>query len=412
MTGHKLEPSIDTAKPEKDISAFLLTMLWAMVMLPIFGENAVSSLLRNASLSKMLSSFSCLIILIASLNSNVRFNVFHFIVALLALMRCFITLYVISSGYGIRGTSNNAVTPYGMIAYLSVFLLINIYTHFPRKLRYLFSGLTVSATFLIFMNIFITSDLKLVNITSVLQRALSTHYGESRWLFGHRNNIYIQHLLWMLFSCVNCYIHNRSYRKLFFVQSAVNIFVAVLSGNATMLLCAVLMVLMFSVNIFRKISIRTYIFTYAVLEIGIVFLRVQNIFDFILVDMLHRNLTFTGRTHIWDAYIAQYCSGDFLNWMVGNLGVNASSANTHNMFLGLVAYTGLIGTFLYCCLIYLSSSALYRARHLQISKIMTIILFMFLINSITMEFYNQIMLAMYIGYEIIKIRKIYLRGGG
>lgn len=72
--------------------------------------------------------------------------------------------------------------------------------------------------------------------------------------------------------------------------------------------CATGMVAIFAVDVLisgRKllkinISLLKGYFLLIIAEVGIVFLRLQNIFSYIIVDLLKKDLTFTGRTEDWD----------------------------------------------------------------------------------------------------------------
>lgn len=398
------------------LNNIMLPLFWAVVMLPIFGENAISPVLRNDMVSRSLSAVSCVAIVgAAMLTGKLRFNIFHMIVSFWILERCFITLCGILFGVRITGTTNLNILPFGLIAYLSFFLLVDSYMDYPQKLKNLFSGLTILTTTLVILNLFITSDLRFLgfsDIASVMDLALRTHYGESRWLFGHRNVIYTQHVMWILFSYINRKLHHKSYTGLFIVQSVYTIFISILSWNSTMMFCSIIMLLLVVTNIFSKIGIFTYISVYFALEIGIVFLRLQNIFAFIVVDMMHRSLTFSQRTFIWDDYIEQYLNGNIINWLVGNFGFPANMANAHNAFLDFLAYNGSIGIALWCFCLLLSACNLHYERNSSGSKFIALILFIFLINSLTMAFVVQPLLVIFVGYEIIKINHKYLGGWG
>ena len=96
-----------------------------------------------------------------------------------------------------------------------------------------------------------------------------------------------------------------------------------------------------------------------------------------------------------------------MNKLFGNYGVTDLTVNSHNMFLGILAFTGIIGEILYFYLLYIAARKLYKERKTDSAKFISIIIFGFLINSLTMEFYLQPLIAIYIGYKIEKIN--YLR---
>ena len=287
-----------------------------------------------------------------------------------------------------------------------LFLLINTYIKNINMMKIIFKSMMIVMTISVFSNLIFTGDLHIANNISVFKEAISTGYTNSRkWLFGHRNMIFIHHLMWIIISYIYYKLAKRNYSKMYVLQMIFTIIVGVVSWNSTMMLTSIIILVLglFRNNIFSKLNINHYISLYLILEIGIVFLRVQDAFAFIIVNVLNRNLSFTGRTYIWDYYIEQFLNEGIFNKLIGNFGVTELTVNTHNMFLGLLAFTGIIGLILYFMLLYFSSKELKKEKKSDTSKFVSIIIFGFLLNALTMEFYLQPLIAMYIGYNVKKI---------
>ncbi len=336
-------------------------LFWAIVLLPIFGENTVEAVLRNYPLYRyLLFVASSFIIVVTAMLNKGKFDSFTVVVIFLILLRCIITFYAINSGVSIS-VQNNQISPLGFIAYLAVFWLINSLSSNHRKLSSLFYGLEILTTFLVVLNLFFSSKFQLINLNAVMQDAISTGYtGDYPWMFGHRNKIFPQHLIWMLFSSISCYLRNKNYIPLFVFQSAFNLLVGIVSWSATMLACSAIIFLMVISELYMKFNIIHYLITYFLSELGFVFLRIQDMFAFIIKDILHRNLTFTGRTYLWDYYIEQYVDGNILGWLFGNMGVSDAITNPHNLFLDILVFTGIVGLVLYYSMLYFCARNIYR----------------------------------------------------
>lgn len=377
---------------------------YIVLLFPILGENIVSSVLGSQA-SRVMSVLSCVVILIICVVHKIRISKFNACLLLLIVHHIIITLAATLLGTAITAT-NNIITPYGLVGYFMLFLLIDAFISNSNKAVIMFKSIELIMMISVFLNFFFTADMQIANNGSILLEALNTGYTNSRqWLFGHRNMIFIHHLMWILFSYIVCKIENRNYTKLFIFQIAFTMIVGIVSWNSTMMLGTfVIAVLgMFRKKLFSGITMMHYAFAYALLEIGIVFFRLQDKFSYLIINILHRNLSFTGRTRIWDYYIKQFTNGDVLYKLFGNLGETALTNNSHNMLLGLLVFTGMIGLVLYLFLFYMATTRLIKESPSDMAAFVSIIIFGFLINSLAMEFYLQPMLAMFIGYDIKEI---------
>lgn len=125
---------------------------------------------------------------------------------------------------------------------------------------------------------------------------------------------------------------------------------------------------------------------FAVMQIFIVNLRMQNYFTYIIEDILGKSLTFTGRTTFWDMAYLQIAHSPFLGYGsapgMGHLLYLGKYWYAHNGILELLLETGMIGLILYIALFVLAASKLYRYRTHFVSGIISIALFSFLVYSL------------------------------
>ena len=102
---------------------------------------------------------------------------------------------------------------------------------------------------------------------------------------------------------------------------------------------------------------------YLIAFLGIVVLRFQNLFAFFIEGTLRKNLTFTGRTAIWDT-ILQRLGSDPLHLFIGFYGdgrplseTNPAITTGHNFILDVTYNAGLIGL---ACIATIFVVAMYR----------------------------------------------------
>lgn len=110
----------------------------------------------------------------------------------------------------------------------------------------------------------------------------------------------------------------------------------------------------------------------AVFFVGIVILRLQNLFGFVIVDVLHKDLTFTGRTYIWDQALLRILK----NPLLGNgatefpIGSNFVATHPHNFMLYLLVKSGLIGFLLFVVSAVICAKKLEKYQDSKIAQIL------------------------------------------
>ncbi len=80
--------------------------------------------------------------------------------------------------------------------------------------------------------------------------------------------------------------------------------------------------------------------TTLVISLGVTFFNIQKLFSFIIVDILHKDMTMTGRTEVWKIGYKGFFSSP-----VWGCGISASTID--NGFIQLLYMGGLIGTFFF-----------------------------------------------------------------
>lgn len=105
---------------------------------------------------------------------------------------------------------------------------------------------------------------------------------------------------------------------------------------------------------------------------GIIILRLQNIFGFFIVDVLHKELTFTGRTFIWDQALLKVLRHP----LIGNgttefpIGSYFVATHPHNFILYLLVKGGLIGFSLFAVAAILCAKRLEQNQENKIAQIL------------------------------------------
>jgi hypothetical protein len=381
--------------PSKTFSRHGFSLLFFFIVAPFVGENMFEHTFGEL-LSQCLAAASCLLILIMCLYTNFDVNFFIFVSYLLLLEHLMVFLPALLSDLVIE-SKNGIISPDGLAGFFMFILLINICCKL-NKTQSLFKSTAYFLTIVVFLNFFLTQDFKFPDFATEIRKSLATGYMDRKWIVGHRNVIFTVQYMWILFMGLYYKTSNRNYTKMFIFQTVVTFLIGIYSWNVTMLVCiSVLFVLYMFLG--KYFSIWHYTFIYLFIDIGVVIFRITDSFSTLFVSVLKRNVTFSGRVELWDIYIDQYLNGSLSNLLFGNFGVTHAFTNTHNMLLGLLCYSGVVGLLLFVLLYVMSANSLHKIKNNNLSRFISMILFIVLINSITMEFYLQPLFILFLGYK-------------
>jgi len=130
---------------------------------------------------------------------------------------------------------------------------------------------------------------------------------------------------------------------------------------------------------------KTYFFAYIISFIGIVILRVQDAFSFIIVKVLGKKLTFSSRTDAWDKAIYYIKQRFFIGygreenaWIAAKLG-EKPFVHAHNTILDVLYKGGIMSLIMFGIMLTLPINQLYKYRKFRLTKLMSVILFCILI---------------------------------
>lgn len=237
----------------------------------------------------------------------------------------------------------------------------------------------------------------------------STGFFEN-WLLGYKNTHILYIFPGILFRFLYSYCKYNKVRISDYVYLSVGTISTLIVKNSTGIVGIVCIWLFFLLKkIFNKIHIFN-ILTYFLINVGlfvsIVVWRVQEIFSYLIIHILHRNITFTGRTFIWDSALKYIKRKPILGY--GNVSFNYNNYifSTHNTILGILHKVGFVGIFFYFLFLYKSLKELWKNKANEISQFISIIIFsyflMMLVEAYGFAYYLFIFV---IAYDITIIIK-------
>ncbi|MDG0030624.1 O-antigen ligase family protein [Priestia sp. Y58] len=273
---------------------------------------------------------------------------------------------------------NDTFNP-GIFYSIAVFTGFCIYISYAmRNINELIKGLYYLFATVVFLNFFTL----LIGGIAVSPDGLSTNY-----LLGGKNAIAMTALptipLIYLYSYM---IHNKlkAFPFLLILICAVSLY---LSESGTGIVISFLAILFVVLPKKYFPSFTTYFWTYIVAFFTIVVFRLQELlFGDFIINVLHKDMTFTGRTYIWDLVLNLIKKSWLIGYGRGNQIISQHFANlneTHNGLLEIMMYSGILGVLFFLIILLLVGHKLNSNKDHILSKILSFSIFAYLIIGLT-----------------------------
>ena len=139
------------------------------------------------------------------------------------------------------------------------------------------------------------------------------------WFLGYKNDHILYIFPYIILMITNCIYNKNKIDK----KSIILFFICLLSillVNSSTSIIGIFIIFIFiifhsSINTNNIFHIKSYLFSYIVVYFGIIIFRVQNLFQFLIVNILGKKLTFTDRVYIWDNTIQFIKQKIFLGYL-------------------------------------------------------------------------------------------------
>lgn len=281
------------------------------------------------------------------------FQIFNFIIILLLVIKdkkisklnVFIVLFLIIhilSTFLNRGNIQDSLIM--DIKILSLTLLIDLeLRENPKEFLLSFEFMLYALVIINMVTIFRYPEGMYVSPVSGYQR---------NWFLGFKNVHILYILPALLLSIINSYINNNKITKRTWLLLLISIISLSIVWSATGVVAIVIItIIMLFMNLIKKtnISFNGTIISYILLFLSVIIFRLQNMFRYLIVNILDKDLTFTGRTYIWD-YVLEFIKekpilgyGKELSAIRYAKGYNYHSFHAHNIFLEILYQTGFCG---------------------------------------------------------------------
>ena len=198
------------------------------------------------------------------------------------------------------------------------------------------------------------------------------------------------------------------------ITLASELYVRSATGIIEVLLLIVLVVMYDNKYLKYVIQPKILIITYLVFNVLLVFVRIQNHFAWFIQGVLGKDLTFTGRTVLWDFALMGILQNRFLGYGMGTViyGTNGHTyPHCHNLLLDFLYKGGAISLIFFLVLLFLFSKYYNKAKDKRLAKLILIPTFILLFGEITsampykVYFWSFLVLIQYVNYMRLQLRR-------
>ena len=179
------------------------------------------------------------------------------------------------------------------------FLMIILFFNISMK-KYKEKFLKAVSTYFLLINI--------INLITIIKYPEGMYINSANawanWFMGYKNGF----VLYLIPSIISSYLYEKITKNKISLITLTTIIISIItiflidSSTSIVGLFILLFTLIFSKSIknIKIFNLKTCIIIYLILFFAIIIFRVQEIFEYLIVDILDRNLDFTNRTYIWD----------------------------------------------------------------------------------------------------------------
>ena len=355
--------------------AIIKTIIYIILLIPFFKPRSLLYGIADFSnFYHKLSLISFIVILILTIKKKrVSKSIMYIAIYLLILL---------ISTYFNKGDINNCINI--IIETLTLSLIIDYGTKYN------------TSVFLSAFNIFLYS-LVIINFVSIFvypngMYVDTSNYADN-WFLGFKN----VHILFILPAIAISFINSYYHRKKFTVSNYVLLIISMttlIKVNSSTSIVGVFIIILFliAIKVVEKtgwINIKNFSIAYIIAFFAIVIFRLQNIFAFIIVDVLKKDLSFTNRTFIWDNVIGLITEKPFIGYGVETNAIRLSrtisfrSVHAHNQILEILYKTGIIGIIPFIMIVVSAFKELMKYKNNILSKLLSIIMLVWMIMMLT-----------------------------
>ncbi len=245
------------------------------------------------------------------------------------------------------------------------FAVFNMFYNSPNWKRHILEG-----TVLIFEILNITNLIFMIVFKDGIYQTFTANTVSKYYLFGAKNQMVAPVITGMFFLIEYAYNVRGKITRNTILLCSIHFIELLWGGSGTgLLMFAIVVIFVILKQLLKKyLKIEHGLSAVFVFAVGIVLLRIQNIFSYLIEDIMHKSLTLSNRTFIWDAAISLVKSNFLLGYGVGeslsgdvflDMGYMSETIFAHDMFLDYLVMGGILSLVIFI-MILLETQKYYR----------------------------------------------------
>lgn len=242
--------------------------------------------------------------------------------------------------------------------------------------------------------------LSVINLLTILLFpdgiAREDYYGNIYYLLGIRNGLAPLLIPLLIYAFVYSGISGKKFTgKVFFFTAVVSATILITwsaTGVAGLVLFLLFVFFVYgkkSAMLFDSLNLTV---IYIAAFFGIIVFRLQSAFSFIIEDLLHKSISFTGRTDIWDIAIMLIKRSPVIGYGVyeghGLIFIRGQYYYAHNAVLEVLLQGGVLSLVFYLLIFVIAASVLYKYRRLKASQILSFGIFTVMVMMLMEAYLN------------------------
>ena len=200
------------------------------------------------------------------------------------------------------------------------------------------------------------------------------------------NNHFMYYILGITVSFINYYLNKDKQSKIRMILMCTVVLVTTFSVfSATAIIAFVVLALALFLSFkFNIGNIVSYVIFYFISFVSIIVFNAQHLFSFLIVNILHKDITLSGREKIWNAFKVEILNSPLLGhgYQSDKLFVLNTYLYAHNHILNELYCGGIIMYLVYVWFVILPAKKLLKNKDTNIAKVFSAIILSILVHSL------------------------------
>lgn len=207
------------------------------------------------------------------------------------------------------------------------------------------------------------------------------------FFLGYRNTAYQYIFPMVVFSTINSIMQCGKLKLRVFIDISCYMIFSIRTNTVTGCILGITYLVGLCLNkLFIHIKVRWVFLTGLFLSFLVVIVKVQNLFAHFLITRLRRNITFSGRTILWDKLLRFINEKPILGWGIVDMPQLTNiywAGQAHNQFLQILFQCGVLGLALFVFMLMVISVKFDKSKNNQYKKIFIISMITYMLSFLT-----------------------------